>query len=169
MVARVARFRPTKVRVTCQKSELQTQSQSCTRGDPQNLKLRGPAAILFISRDTSSDSISKLFCACFNGGGGAPKERRRGRAKKRLSYRVFLESPFLLSAPLRFSLGLPGVLRENLKGAREETDSPKTPYRKTVSSHDPFAAPLARPDFYGVSHNYRAISCKMGYRIDVLV
>ena len=27
--------------------------------------LRGPAAILFISRDTCSDSIAKLFCACF--------------------------------------------------------------------------------------------------------
>ena len=30
-------------------------------------KLRGPAAILFISRDTCSDSIAKLFRACFNG------------------------------------------------------------------------------------------------------
>ena len=29
--------------------------------------LRGPAAILFISRDTSSDSIAKLFRACFCG------------------------------------------------------------------------------------------------------
>ena len=49
------------------------------------LQLRGPAAILFISRDTCSDSIAKLFRACF----------------------------------------------------------------------------------YGVSHNYRAICCKMGYRTDV--
>ena len=30
-------------------------------------KLRGPAAILFISRDTFSDSIAKLFRACFPG------------------------------------------------------------------------------------------------------
>ena len=30
-------------------------------------KLRGPAAILFISRDTCSDSIAKLFRACFCG------------------------------------------------------------------------------------------------------
>ena len=37
---------------------------------------------------------------------GAPKERRRGRAEKRLSKRVFLESPFF-SAPLRFSLKTP--------------------------------------------------------------
>ena len=50
-------------------------------------ELRGPAAILFISRDTCSDSIAKLFRACF----------------------------------------------------------------------------------YGVSHNYRAILCKMGYRTDVPV
>ena len=50
-------------------------------------KLRGPIAILFISRDPCSDSIAKRFCACF----------------------------------------------------------------------------------CGVSHNYRAICCKMGYRIDVPV
>ena len=50
-------------------------------------KLRGPVAILSISRDTCSDSIAKLFRACF----------------------------------------------------------------------------------YGVSHNYRAICCKMGYRTDVPV
>ena len=31
--------------------------------------LRGPAAILFTSRDTCSDSIAKLFRACFHGGG----------------------------------------------------------------------------------------------------
>ena len=53
----------------------------------EGFHLRGPAAILFISRDTCSDSIAKLFRACF----------------------------------------------------------------------------------YGVSHNYRAIRCKMGYRTDVSV
>ena len=35
-----------------------------------NCHLRGPAAILFISRDACSDSIAKLFRACFCGGGG---------------------------------------------------------------------------------------------------
>ena len=30
-------------------------------------QLRGPAAILFISRDTLSDSIAKCFRACFPG------------------------------------------------------------------------------------------------------
>ena len=30
------------------------------------LSLRGPAAILFISRDTCSDSIAKVFRACFH-------------------------------------------------------------------------------------------------------
>ena len=39
------------------------------------------------------DFLSLLF-------GDAPKERRRGRAEKRLSKRVFLESPFLL-CPLK--------------------------------------------------------------------
>ena len=34
---------------------------------------------------------------------------------------------------------------ENLKGAKEEADSPKTPFSTTVSPHDAFAAPLARP------------------------
>ena len=37
---------------------------------------RGPAAIVFISRDTCSDSIAKWFCACFNGGGGASHDYR---------------------------------------------------------------------------------------------
>ena len=32
--------------------------------------LRGPIAILFISRDTCNDSIAKLFRACFCGVGG---------------------------------------------------------------------------------------------------
>ena len=36
-------------------------------GDRQNEALRGPAAILFISRDTCSDSIAKLSRACFHG------------------------------------------------------------------------------------------------------
>ena len=43
--------------------------------------------------------------------------------------------------PLRFAL----KTHENLKGGREETDSPKTPFWATVSPHDAFAAPLARP------------------------
>ena len=34
---------------------------------PRSSGLRGPAAILFISRDICSDSIAKLFRACFNG------------------------------------------------------------------------------------------------------
>ena len=34
------------------------------------LVVRGPAAILFISRDTCSDSLAKQFRACLNGGGG---------------------------------------------------------------------------------------------------
>ena len=33
----------------------------------QGFVLRGPAAILFISRDTCSDSIAELFGACFYG------------------------------------------------------------------------------------------------------
>ena len=71
----------------------------------------------------------------------APKERRRRRAEKWLSKRVFLESPFLLR-PLKVCSALNSP--ENLEGA-EETDSPKIPFRTTVSLHDAFAAPLARP------------------------
>ena len=40
-------------------------SQGKTRDVPGTL--RGPAAILLISRDTFSDSIAKLFRACFPG------------------------------------------------------------------------------------------------------
>ena len=39
-------------------------------------------------------------------------------------------------APLRFALKTSG----NLKGGREETDSPKTPFWTTVSPHDAFSA-----------------------------
>ena len=35
-----------------------------------NFDLRGPAAILFISRDALSNSVAKHFRACFSGGGG---------------------------------------------------------------------------------------------------
>ena len=37
------------------------------QGPSPTCALRGPAAILFISRDTCSDSIAKLFLACFSG------------------------------------------------------------------------------------------------------
>ena len=37
--------------------------------------LRGPAAILFLSRDTCGNSIAKLFRACFHGGGGSHNYR----------------------------------------------------------------------------------------------
>ena len=42
--------------------------------------------------------------------GGAPKERRRRRAEKRLSKRVSLESPGFFSVPLRFQ-DISGVLK----------------------------------------------------------
>ena len=35
-------------------------------------------------------------------------------------------------------------------------DSPKTPFWTTVSPHDPFAAPLARPDIFGTARCHRA-------------
>ena len=47
------------------KTREKTQNDKSTRLYPH--KLRGPAAILFISRDTCSDSIAKLFRACFYG------------------------------------------------------------------------------------------------------
>ena len=42
-------------------------------------------------------SAGMVLCSLY---GGAPKERRRGRAEERLSKRVFLESQFLL-CPLK--------------------------------------------------------------------
>ena len=51
--------------------------------------------------------------------GGAPKERRRCRAEKRLSKRVFWESPLLLCSLKGFQ-DLSGVLRANLKGAEKK-------------------------------------------------
>ena len=55
-----------------------------------------------------------------------------------------------LSAPLRFSC----VSRANLKGGREETDSPKAPFWTTVSPHDAFAAPLAHSDTTNLKHGW---------------
>ena len=48
---------------------------------------------------------SNLGARLFQGSSfqSAPKERRRGRAEKRLSKRVFLESPFLLCSLKVFS------------------------------------------------------------------
>ena len=40
----------------------------CSKAYPRGPKLRGPAAILFISRDICGDSSAKFFRACFHGG-----------------------------------------------------------------------------------------------------
>ena len=52
--------------------------------------------VQMISRAQDSHVFSCCSVALHPYSGGAPKERRRGRAEKRLSKRVFLESPFLL-------------------------------------------------------------------------
>ena len=61
-----------------------------------------------------------------------PKERRRRRAEKRSSKRVFWRVRFF-SSHLSFS----GVFRANLSGAEKKTDSPKTPFWTTVSRTTP--------------------------------
>ena len=96
---------------------------------PPHWRISGPKSL----------GLGSFFLPESQGFGSAPKERRRRRAEKRLSKRVFLESPFLLCTLKVFS-----VLRATLGGGREETDSPKTPFWTTVSLHDAFAAPLAR-------------------------
>ena len=64
-----------------------------------------------------------------NHSGGAPKERRRRRAEKRSSKRVFWRVRFF-SAPLRFS----DVLRANLNGGQK---------KRTLQKH-PFGRPFPR-------------------------
>ena len=59
--------------------------------------------------------------------GSAPKERRRRRAQKRLSKRVFLESPFLL-CPLKVFRTFQVFLRTNLKGAEKKRTLQKHPF-----------------------------------------
>ena len=85
--------------------------------------------------------------SCLNNAvyGGAPKERRRRRAEKRLSKRVFLESPFLL-CPLKVFRTFQVFLKTNLKGAEKKRTLSKTPFWTTVSPHDAFAAPLAHSE-----------------------
>ena len=89
-----------------------------------------------------TNSLRKLFClfsACFAGerDGGAPKERRRRRAGKRLSKRVFLESPFLL-CPLKVFRTFQVFLRTNLKGAEKKRTLQKhlfgQPFLRTTPS-----------------------------------
>ena len=66
---------------------------------------------------------------------------RRNGCPKGCFWRVrFLPAPLRFSGPFR-------CFKRKPYGGREETDSPKTPFWTTVSPHDPFAAPLARPDF----------------------
>ena len=76
--------------------------------------------------------------------GGALTERRRRYAEKRLSKRVFLESPFLLCHLIRFS----DALRVNLKGAESQPQRgnglSKNNLLDNRSPHDAFSAPLAR-------------------------
>ena len=74
-------------------------------------------------------------------------ERAKGAAKgscgETVVQKVFLGESVSSLPPYGFLLKhLKGP--ENLKGDREETDFPKTPFWTTVSPHDPFAAPLAR-------------------------
>ena len=49
--------------------------------------LRGPAAILVISRDACSDGIAKLFRAYFNIGGGGIAQLSRDMLRSRVSHR----------------------------------------------------------------------------------
>ena len=51
-----------------------------------------------------------------------------------------------------------------LKGAREETDSPKTPFWTTVSPHDAFAAPLACPQL-GFGRNVHSLVVILGQMV----
>ena len=77
--------------------------------------------------------------------------RAKGAAKASCGETVVQKGVFGESvsffAPLKVFRTISSVLRANLKWGREETDSPKTPFWTTVSPHDAFAAPLARPEF----------------------
>ena len=99
-----------------------TQTLFCTGATPFRTSARGllPAG------------SKRAFAPSPNGSQSVPRERRRRCAEKRLSKRVFLESPFLL-CPLRFS-GPSGVSRANLKGAEK---------KRTLQKH-PFGQPLLR-------------------------
>ena len=92
-------------------------------------------------------SIRTVFLPLFLGPQiqGAPKERRRGRAEKRLSKRVFLESPLLL-CPLRFALKTPErslqTLRRRRRNGLSKTPFGRNPFLRTT----PSPLLLARPD-----------------------
>ena len=75
--------------------------------------------------------------------GGAPKERRRRRAEKRLSKRVFLESPFLL-CPLKVFRTFQVFKEKTLRGQRRNGLSKNTLLDNRFSArplHRSFGAP----------------------------
>ena len=95
----------------------------------------GPVQCLTVTTSRSNKSKRARAGICT---WGALKERRRCRAEKRLSKRVFLESPFSL-CPLKVFR----CFESKPTGGREETESPQTSFWTTVSPHDTFAAPWA--------------------------
>ena len=90
--------------------------------------------------------------------GGAPKERRRRGAEKRLSKRVLLESPLLL-CPLKVFRTFQMFLRAKLKGAEKKRTLQKHPFGQTVSPHDAFAAPFTHSEFRGEKKSTQTFFC----------
>ena len=80
--------------------------------------------------------ISVVFPIFFLFLGDAPKERRRRRAEKRLSKRMFLESPFLLfpPPPPQGFQDLSDILRTEFKGAEKKRTLQKHPFGQPFSA-----------------------------------
>ena len=76
----------------------------------------------------SSGLVSHAGCHKTSISGGAPEERRRRRAEKRLSKRVFLESPFPLCPLKKVFRTFQVFLRTNLKGAEKKRTLQKYPF-----------------------------------------
>ena len=93
---------------------------------------------------------------------GAPKERRRGRAQKRLSKRVFLESPFLL-CPLYGFLLKHLKDSENLKGAEKKRTLQKHAFGQPFLRTTPSPLLWRPPREAQVAHNPRAGSGKSSF------
>ena len=118
------------------------------------LTLGGPAAILFTSRDTCSDSIAKVFRGCFYVG-PATTQNLVVKFDGEIGGGVLVENA---SGNLPQQMKLEN-LRPNFAGGSPPI-SPKT---------SPTSLWKSLGLIYGVSHSYRAIRCKMGHRTDVPV
>ena len=117
-------------------------------------------AFTFYSCSTLRHATGNATCTNLDMSGGAPKERQRRRAEKRLSKSMFLESPFLLCLFKVFRT-FQVFLRANLKGAEKKRTLQKHPFGQ------PFLRTTPSPLLWRTLNEVRSLNlptCRVGPR-----